>query len=41
MSIFGQYGIDVSHEFAPVREAFNAAMYVSDDEGANSGGTES
>jgi hypothetical protein len=35
-SIFGHYGIDVSSAFAAVWDAFNAAMYVSEDEAADS-----
>ena len=33
VAIFGQYGIDVAHEFAPVWKAFDAAMYEREDEG--------
>jgi hypothetical protein len=32
VAIFGHHGIDVSHEFTPVWETFNAAMYVSEDD---------
>jgi hypothetical protein len=33
VAIFDHYGIDVAHEFAPVRKAFEAAMYEREDEG--------
>jgi hypothetical protein len=33
VAIFDHYGIDVAHEFAPVRKAFEAAMYEKEDEG--------
>ena len=32
VAIFEHYGIDVTHEFVPVREAFDAAMYEREDE---------
>ncbi len=32
VAIFGHHGIDISDEFTPVRKAFDAAMYVSDEE---------
>lgn len=38
VAIFSHHGTDVSHEFAPVWEAFNATVYVSDDEESDSGG---
>lgn len=39
VSIFSHYDIDVSPDFAPVWEAFNAAMYVSEEDDAEPGGT--
>jgi hypothetical protein len=41
VAIFNHHGIDVSHEFAPVWEAFDAAMYLSEGEDPESGGASS
>jgi hypothetical protein len=38
VAIFSHHGIDVSPEFAAVWEAFNAAMYVSEDRDPDAGG---